>query len=457
MKGKLAGAAGVIAALVAYRRRRAPAALLGEYASAGTKVLVMGGGFGGLAAARELARLLGGHRDVGVALLDRVNYTTFWPMVPSAISSDVEVRHAVHSLRRILRPLGVEFYGDEVEGVDFEARRLQTAGGTFPYDYLILAPGSETAFFGTPGAEQYALDLKGVRNVLRVRNRVIDRFEEAERLSGEAPEGLLTFVFVGAGATGVEAAAETHDLIFDVLRDDYPNVDFDEVRVVLVNADSDILGGVDSSLVHAARRRLAAQRIEIVNDAKVTEVRPGAVALSDGLTIPARTVVWAAGIEPSALVRDLDLAKDHRGHILVDEFLRAKERRGVYAVGDCISIDYDGPPVPALAQGAEQEGKRAARNLAAEMEGGAPEPFRYRPLGQLVDLGEGSSLVDILGARFSGRLGALAWKGVYLYEIGYNLNRAQVLSDWAIELFTRPDTAKLFEESGVPVDDDSRR
>jgi NADH dehydrogenase len=452
MKGKLVRV-GLIAGAIwgAYKRLRVPESLKGKYANASTKILIVGGGFGGLAAARELARALGGNQDVGVALLDRVNYTTFWPMVPSVISSDVEVRHVAHSLRRILSPLGVEFFQDEVTGVDFEARQTKTEEGTFSYDYLILSPGSRTAFFGTPGAEENAVDTKGLRDALRVRSHVIDRFEEAERLGGELPEGLLTFVFVGGGPTGVEAAADTHDLIFDVLEGDYPNVDFGQARLVLVNAEDHILKGIDPSLVHAATRRLASQRIEVINDTKAKEVHSDAVVLSDGRTIPAHTVVWAAGIEPSGLAKNLDVEKDHRGHILVDEFLRVKDRSGVYAVGDCTSIDYDDPPVPALAQAAEQEGKRAALNIAAEITGEVPVPFRYRPLGELVDLGEGSALVDVLGTKVSGRIGALAWKGIYLYELGYNLNRAQVFADWIVGLFTRPDASKLFEEGKPPT------
>jgi NADH:ubiquinone reductase (H+-translocating) len=452
MKSKLVGA-GLIAgaACIAFNRLRKPAPLEGSYADAPTRILIVGGGFGGLAAARQLARTLGGSEDVGVALLDQVNYSTFWPLIPSAIPSNVELLHVAHSIRRILRPLGVEFLQGKVTGVDFEARQVKTDNRTYSYDYLILAPGSRTTFFGTPGAEEYAMDTKGLRDALQVRNHVIDCFEEAERLRGELPEGLLTFVFVGGGPTGVEAAADTHDLIFDVLKGDYPNVDFGQVRVVLVNAGDHILQGMDPSLVHAATRRLASQRIEVINDAKAKEVRPDAVVLSDGSTIPARTAVWAAGIEPSPLVKSLDVEKDHRGRIVVDEFLRVKSGSGVYAVGDCTIMDYDGPPVPALAQAAEQEGRRAALNLAAEIKNEVAVPFRYRSLGQLVDLGDSSALVDILGAKVSGLVGALIWKGVYLYELGHNLNRAQILVDWTIDLFVRPDTSKLFEDSKQPT------
>jgi NADH dehydrogenase len=449
MKGKLAAAAlsgGVaLGAYQLYSRIQRPKPLGSSYSEAPNKVLIVGGGFGGLAALEQLAQALGGSGEVGVALLDRVNYTTFWPMVPSAISADVEVRHIAHSIRRITRPLGAEFFQAEVSGVDFPARKVHSDVGIFSYDYLILAPGSRTAFFGTPGAWEHAIDLKGLPDALRVRNTIIDCFEEAERLKGEFAEGLLTFVFVGGGPTGVEGIAESHDLIFDVLKDDYPGVDFGRVRLVLVNSEEHILKGVDRSLANAATRHLASRKVEIINNVKAEEVRPDAVVLSDGRIIPARTTVWAAGIEPPPFVKDLDVQKDPRGRIFVDEYLRVAEHPEVYAVGDCINLEVGGERVPALAQAAEQEGKVAALNLVAELRHNSLTPFRYRPLGQLVDLGSEGALVDILGVKFSGFLGTLVWKGVYLYELGYNLNRARVLFDWTIDLFARPDTSRVFD------------
>jgi NADH:ubiquinone reductase (H+-translocating) len=243
----------------------------------------------------------------------------------------------------------------------------------------------------------------------------------------------------------VEGADCSHDLILNVLKGNYPHVDFDRVRLVLVNAGQRILKDIDTSLSNAAIRRLASQKIEILVNTKVKEIRSEAVVLSDGRTIPTRTTVWAAGVEPHPLVKNLDVPKNPRGHILVDEFLRVKDRPGVYAVGDCITIE-GGPSLPALAQSAEQEGEVAGRNLAAEIMGDAPTPFKYRSVGQLVDLRTTNALTDVLGVKFSGLLGELVWRAIYLYELGHNLNRVQVLADWAIDRITQPNISKLLED-----------
>ena len=451
MKGKLAAATALAggAALGAYNVFNRQKPLSVHYLDAPTQVLVVGGGFGGIPTVRALVRALGGSREVGVALLDQVNFTTFYPLVPRAISSNVEIGHLAHSIRSIVRPLGVDFNQAQVEGVDFEAQEVHSNKGGFPYDYLVLAPGSRTAFFNATGVQENAIDLKGLREALQVRNTIIDRFEEAQWLRGDHDDGLLTFVFVGGGPTGVEGAACAHDLIFNVLERDYPDVDFDRVHLVLINSGERILKDIDTSLSNAAIHRLASENIEVLNNTKVTEIRPDAVVLSGGRTIPARTTVWAAGVEPPPLIKGLDVPKDNRGRILVDEFLRVKDHPGVYAVGDSVSIEGQ-PQLPALAQSAEQEGEVAGHNLAAEILGNPLTPFHYRSLGQLVDLGSTSALTDIMGVKLSGVVGEAVWRLIYLKELGYNLNRALVLADWTIDRFARPSTSKLYDDPPTP-------
>lgn len=450
MRGKLAVAAilaGGAAALGAYGYSRNSEPLKVNYSEAPTKILIVGGGFGGLAAAEELVRAFGGSEEIGVGMLDQTNYTTFYPMVARAISSNIEVRHMARSIRRQIQPMGMEFFQATVEDVDFEAQEVKTNVDSFPYDYLVLAPGSRTAFFDTEGVQKNAIDLKGLREALGVRNRIIDCFEEAERLRGDFSDDLLTFVFVGGGPTGVEGAAYAHELIFKVLTIDYPRVDLDRVHIVLVNSGQRILKGIDESMAENAVRQLEEEHIEVINDAKVTEIQPDSVTLDSGRTIPTQTTVWAAGVEPPPLVSEtLDVQKDKRGNILVDEFLRVEGRPGVYAVGDCVCVDDEETTLPPLAQAAEQSGKVAGYNLAREIRGGDLSPFRYDSAGTLVDLGVGSSEADIMGIKLTGLLGELAWRAVYIRELGYNVNRVQVLVDWLLNRVSRPDTSKIFEE-----------
>jgi NADH:ubiquinone reductase (H+-translocating) len=260
-------------------------------------------------------------------------------MVASAISGNVEVRHIAHPIL----PLGAESFQAEATEADFEARQVQTTAGTFAYDHLVLAPGSRTAYFGIPGAWEYSVDIKGLRDALRVRNRVIDSFEEAERLGAEAPDSLL--VFVGGGSTGMEAAADTNNLIFDVLEGDYPNVDFYRVRVVLVNSGDRILKGIDPSLAHAAQARLPSGG---GHQRRKRDGGPSRRRLALGRARrPCPHNRLAAGINPWPLVAGLDVKKDERGRFLVDEYLVVEGRAGVYSLGGCARMDYDGPPVPA--------------------------------------------------------------------------------------------------------------
>jgi NADH:ubiquinone reductase (H+-translocating) len=413
------------------------------------KVLVIGGGFAGYTAAKTLCALTEDREDVGVMVLSKENYFTFWPMVPGIVGSEVDIDNVAQPLRRPLIEAGASFRRAELNGVDFE-RKIVIADNDkeFPYDHLVLALGSQPNFFGISGVKEHALALNGLADALRIRNRIIERFEQATLTPGELPDSRLTFVVIGGGATGVETAAEIHVLVHEALAFDFPNIDVEEIRVFVLEAGQDILRELDPALRRAARAELAARRIKVITGVGATEVTADRVKLDDGREIRTENVVWTAGIRPNAKLEDLGLPLTKRDGIIVDQRLRVPDYPGVWAIGDSAAIlQGDGRLVPPTAQAAVQEGRVAARNVLAAIDGKEDEleKFEYRPLGHLVELGSRFAVNQVMGVRFSGLSAALFWRAVYLSKLESPQNRARVAADWILGLFFRPPATEIRE------------
>ena len=236
-----------------------------------------------------------------------------------------------------------------MEGVDFEGRRATADGWEFPYDHLVLALGAEPAFFGIPGVEEHSLSMKGIGDAERIRNRVIERYEEVALAGGEVPNSKLTFVVIGGGATGVETASELHALVRKVLAPDYPNIDPRRVRIVLVDRNKEILKELDPALRRAARIRLEDHRIEVVNNVKAREITADRGILDDGRDIETENVIWTAGGRASSKLEDLDVPLTGKKSVEVDPYMRVPGRANVWAIGDCAAnVDKDGKPVPPM-------------------------------------------------------------------------------------------------------------
>jgi NADH:ubiquinone reductase (H+-translocating) len=410
------------------------------------KVLVAGGGFSGYMAAKTLCHFTEDRDDVGVLVISRENYFAFWPMVPGIIGSEVDIGNIAQPLRRPLIEAGASFRRAELRGVDFERKIVIADGGKeFPYDHLILALGSQPNFFGVPGVMEHCLALSGLADALRIRNRVIERFEEVTLAPRELPDSRLAFVVIGGGATGVETAAEIHALVYEALTPDFPNIDVDEVRIFVIEGEQEILGELDPALRRAASMELAARGIKVITGVRATEVTADRVKLDDGREIRTKNVVWTAGVRPNAKLEDLDLPLTERDGVVVDECLRVLGRPGVWAIGDSAAIPLgDGRLAPPTAQAAVQEGRVAARNvLAAIDEDDGLEKFEYRPLGQLVELGSRFAVNEVMGVRFSGFTAALFWRAVYLSKLESPQNRARVAADWILGLLFRPAATEI--------------
>jgi NADH dehydrogenase len=408
------------------------------------KVLIIGGGFGGYTAAKTLCDLVRDREDVGVMVIARANYFTFWPMVPGVISSEVDARNVAQPLRGALVRDGASFRRAEVESIDYDRQVVAADGHEFPYDELVVALGAQPNFFGIPGTEEHSLTMRGPQDAERIRNRVIERFEEATFEEGEVSESKLTFVVIGAGATGVETASGLHELVHEMLAPDYPDVDPDRVRIVLLEGLPHILPELDPALRRTARARLASERIEVKTNTLAGEITDKSVKLKGGREILSENVIWTAGASPNSKIEELDLPLTKRDGVEVDRTFRVKDRPHVWSIGDCAAIPTgeDGY-LPPNAQAATQEGYALARNVLAALDGGEPEEFEYKPAGQLVELGTDFAVNDVMGVKFSGLTAALFWKATYLVRLESPQNKARVVADWVVGSILQPSITQL--------------
>jgi NADH dehydrogenase len=293
------------------------------------------------------------------------------------------------------------------------------------------------------------MTMKSIADAERIRNRVIERFEEATLKDGDVPDSRLTFVVIGGGSTGVETAAEIDALISRSLAPDYPNIGRQRVKIMLLNRGPHILKELDPALRRAAHARLKARNIEVLTEASAEEVFADRVVLKDGREIQTENVVWTAGSRPNRLLKGLDLPLTKQDGVVVDEYLRVKDRPDVWSLGDCAAVpdlrEGEGELVAPTAQAAVQEGHAVARNVLAAIDGreGEIKPFEYRSVGQLVELGGEFAVDEVLGVKISGLLGALVWRATYLYKLESPQSKAEVAMDWILGLFFIPATAEI--------------
>src|SRR5918997_1334786 len=251
------------------------------------KVLILGGGFGGYTAAIDLCDLIKHRDDIGVLVIAKNNFFTFWPMVPGIVSSDIDARIVAQPLRRALIMAGASFRRAEAKKVDLERKVVVADGGVeVPYDHIVISFGGVPNFFGIPGVEEHSLQMRGVEDAERIRNRVIERFEEVSLIREEIPQSKLTFVVIGGGATGGETGSEIHTLVHENLAPDYPNIDPHRVRIYLIEGLPNILPELDPALRRAAHARMVNQRIEVMTNTLAEEITADCVKLTSGSTIP---------------------------------------------------------------------------------------------------------------------------------------------------------------------------
>jgi NADH:quinone reductase (non-electrogenic) len=392
------------------------------------RVVIAGAGFAGITTARGLK-----HAPVDVVLVDRNNYHLFTPLLYQVASALLDPGEVARPVRELIRPLGnAEFKMAEVTGVDLERRIVKTDRGEVPYDYLVLATGSQSDYFGNASLARHALGLKGLDEGLALRNHVLGRVEAAQWISDpDRRRAALTFAIVGGGPTGVEMAGALSELIRHVLKKDYPNLELGEVRVMLLEAADSLLGTFDPSLREAARRSLEKKGVEVTLKAKVAEVSDNSIRLAGGEEINANTVVWTAGVRASDVGALLGVELGRQSRVPVDPTLQLPGHPVVFVIGDLAGAVDGGTPLPMLIPVAMQEGRRVAATIADMASNGGATAFVYKDPGTMATIGRNSAVAQLGRVRLTGFPGWVMWLTVHLVNVVSFRSRVLVLVNWA--------------------------
>ncbi|NNK61894.1 MAG: NAD(P)/FAD-dependent oxidoreductase, partial [Gemmatimonadetes bacterium] len=392
------------------------------------RVVVVGAGFAGLWAAQGLR-----HEILDLTLLDRNNFHTFYPLLYQVAAAELGPTDIAYPVRSILREGCVRFRMAEVQGLDLDARRVDTSEGPIPYDVLVLAMGSVPAYFGVEGAEEYAYPLRDMDHALPLRREVLSRFEQASfEPDPERRRALLTFVIVGGGPTGVEYAGALAELVHGPLLKDYPIIPQDEVRILLLEGSDRVLGGMDESLGRYAIERLRLRRVEVRLGVFVTRIRKDAVELADGSEIHSDTVVWTAGIQGDPVVQSWGLETGDLGRVVVEKSLQVPGRPEVFVAGDLArAVDGAGEPLAQVAPVAVQQGQHLVEAIKAVVAGQPVPEFEYEDPGMLAVIGRNHAVAQVFGGRFKGFPAWVLWALVHVAKLVGFRNRILVLVNWA--------------------------
>jgi NADH dehydrogenase len=409
------------------------------------RVVIVGGGFGGLYAARALKRA-----NVELLVLDRTNHHLFQPLLYQVATATLAPTDITAPIRWLLRrQRNTTVLMADVERID-PARRVVVArdGHEYPYDYCIVAAGARHAYFGHPEWERFAPGLKSIDDAIELRQRVLSAFERAEATDDPAERRKwLTFVLVGAGPTGVELAGMIPTIARHTLRRDFRRIAHESARVVLVEAGPKVLATYPAELSEHARLDLVNLGVEVRTGAMVTSVEPGVVRVGEE-SIGAGTVIWAAGNAASPLGKSLGAPTDRAGRVQVAPDLSVPGHPELFAVGDMATVSSNGKPVPGVAPAAMQMGRHAARNIRHDLEGRAREPFVYRNKGDLATIGRHRAIADFGRLHVTGSLAWWFWLFLHIMYLAGFRNRLSVLIEWAYSYFTFERGARLITGMG---------
>lgn len=398
------------------------------------QVVIIGAGFGGLQAARKLAR-----EPVDVLVIDKNNYHGFWPLLYQVATAELDASHIAQPVRQLLRESpGVRFRLGNVQAIDRARQLVITDRQTYHYDELIVAAGSVSNFFGLKQIEKYGFDLKDLPETIALRNQLLGCFERAtEEDDPEVIQRLLTFAIVGGGPTGVELAGAIAEMVQHVLVKDFPDLDFSQVRIVLIEMADRLLLPFDPSLAKKAQEFLSRMNVEFRFNTSVVGYEDNELHFKDGATLEANTVIWAAGVQGNPVGKILGVQLQRGARVPVNAALQLQGSSNVWVIGDLAYLeDAKGKPYPQLATVAMQQGRWVARNLKNKWRDEPLRAFRYVDKGSMATVGRKSAIAHAFGINWSGPIAWVLWLVVHVYYLIGFRNRLMVLFSWAYNYFT---------------------
>jgi NADH:ubiquinone reductase (H+-translocating) len=412
------------------------------------RIVIIGGGFGGLYAAKTLAKT-----PVRITLVDRRNYHLFQPLLYQVATAALNPSDIAAPIRAVLRKQkNVSVIMGDATTIDPERKIVTMADGELAYDILIVATGATHSYFGHPEWEENAPGLKTIEDALEIRRRVLRAFEAAERETDpERQKAWLTFVIVGAGPTGVELAGALSEIARQTMLRDFRRINPSSARVILLEGKERVLPPYPPPLSAKAAAQLRGLGVEVMTDAIVTRINDHEVCIGD-TTIPTRTVLWAAGVQASPLARSLGVPLDRAGRVIVEPDLSVPGHREVFVIGDLAAVNNDdGSLVPGVAPAAIQEGTHTAKNIARMMNGQPTLPFRYRDKGSLATIGRAAGVADFGRLKLSGFIAWFAWLAVHIFFLIGFRNRVLVILQWAWAYITYQRGARLITGKIEPL------
>lgn len=407
-------------------------------------VVIVGAGFGGLGVAEQLA-----HVPVHITLIDRHNYHTFQPLLYQVATSLLNAEDVGAPVRGIFRGQeNVNFRLGSVTGINVFERKVQLDyGEEIGYDYLVLAGGATVNYFGTPGAAEHAFPLYTLTNAVKLRNQLMKRFEAADRDPSLIADGVLNFVIVGAGPTGVETAGALSDLFYNLLPQDYHQLATEKARIILVEAGQKVLAAFKENLGAYAKKELEDRGVEVRLGESVAEVGPTSVKLKSGEEIKAHTLVWAAGVQASPLARMLGMPQGRGGRVKLNPDLTVPDHSEIFVVGDMGEVASEGKVLPQLGSVAMQSGDHVGRQIARRIAGEETQAFKYWDKGFMATIGRGSAVVEFPNQKtLHGSLAYFAWLGVHLALLSGVRNRIETLWNWGWSALTHDRAARIIIE-----------